>query len=80
MTRDEAETLRERLAREQPESTWVARRAGDEWEVVKVRLPGAPGARRGPLTATTEAAERPPQGDDPRPSGWRDVPPYGAGI
>ena len=29
---------------------------------------------------TTEAEERPQQADDPRPSTFRNVPPYGAGI
>ena len=28
--------------------------------------------------ATTEAAERPPTPDDPRPSAFQNVPPYGA--
>ena len=28
-------------------------------------------------TETTEAAERPPTGDDPRPSAFRNIPPFG---
>ena len=28
-------------------------------------------------TETTEAAERPPTGDDPRPAAFRNVPPFG---
>jgi hypothetical protein len=30
-----------------------------------------------PLTPTVEAAERPPQADDPRPAVFRNVPPFG---
>jgi hypothetical protein len=29
---------------------------------------------------TTEAAERPPTPDDPRPANLRNVPPYGGGV
>lgn len=29
------------------------------------------------LTETTEAAERPPQPDDPRPAPFRNIPPFG---
>jgi hypothetical protein len=32
------------------------------------------------LTATVEAAERPPTPDDPRPAAVRNIPPYGAGV
>jgi hypothetical protein len=28
-------------------------------------------------TESTEAAERPPTGDDPRPSAFRNIPPFG---
>ena len=31
-----------------------------------------------PLSETVEAAERPPQPDDPRPAVFRNVPPFGA--
>jgi hypothetical protein len=33
-----------------------------------------------PLTATVEAAERPPQPDDPRPAIFRNVPPFGGTV
>lgn len=32
------------------------------------------------LVATTEAAERPPVGEDPRSAAQRNIPPYGAGV
>jgi hypothetical protein len=32
------------------------------------------------LTATVEAAERPPQPDDPRPAMFRNVPPFGGAV
>jgi hypothetical protein len=32
------------------------------------------------LTATVEAAERPPQPDDPRPALLRNVPPFGGAV
>jgi hypothetical protein len=78
MNRDDAQALAERLGREHPERAthrWVAREIADGWEVVKVRLPE--GIRRDPLKATTEAKPKPPQADDPRPSSFRQVPPYG---
>jgi hypothetical protein len=33
-----------------------------------------------PLTPTVEAAERPPQPDDPRPAAFRNVPPFGGAV
>jgi hypothetical protein len=44
MNREEAEKERDRLAAEQPDSTWMLREAGEgEWEVVRVGLePAAP--------------------------------------
>jgi len=32
------------------------------------------------LTPTVEAAERPPQPDDPRPAAFRNVPPFGGAV
>jgi hypothetical protein len=56
--------------------TWMARGSSDgEWEVVKVRIPGQ---RAAPVNATTEAKAEPPQPDDPRPSTFRNAPPFGA--
>ena len=79
MERQEAELLREKLAREHPDRsthTWLVRqdRLGD-WSVVKVRLPE--GVKIDPLTATVEAKPRPPEADDPRPAIFRNIPPYG---
>jgi hypothetical protein len=34
-------------------------------------------APKPPVTPATEAAERPPQPDDPRPAPFRNVPPFG---
>ena len=78
MDRQDAEALAERLSREHPERAshrWVARQAGEGWEVVKVTVPE--GMRRDPLKASTEAKPKPPQADDPRSSISRQVPPYG---
>ena len=82
MTRDEATAAAKRLGAEHPDRdthTWIAResagKAGEGWEVVKVRLPG--GVRRDPLKATTEAKPKPQQSDDV--PVWRSaggVPPY----
>lgn len=74
-----AEKRAEELRREHPDRlthTWMARGDADgEWDVVKVRIPGL---RTAPLKATVEAKPKPPQPDDPRPSTFRNVPPFGA--
>jgi hypothetical protein len=48
---------------------------------VKMRLDAngrwAPVLAKQELTETTEAAERPPTGDDPRPAAFRQIPPFG---
>jgi hypothetical protein len=31
-------------------------------------------------TPTTEAAERPPTGEDPRPAAYRNIPPFGGAL
>ena len=41
MTRDEAESRRDELAREQPEVTWIAAESDGEWQVVKIGTPAA---------------------------------------
>lgn len=68
MTRDEAESLAQKLDREHPDRTthrWFARQGeGDGWEVVKVRLPE--GMKRDPLKETIEAKPKPSPADDPR--------------
>ena len=74
-----AENRAEELRREHPDRlthTWMARGTADgEWGVVKVRIPGF---GRGPVRATTEAKPKPSQPDDPRPSTFRNAPPFGA--
>jgi hypothetical protein len=81
MTHEEATAAVARLSTEHPDRdthAWIAREtATGDWEVVKVRVPG--GARRDPLEATTEAKPKPPQADDPRPSIFRNIPPFGPG-
>lgn len=77
MTRDEAEA--EALLRRTLDGAgWLARRAVDgSWDVVRLSVPGLPLQR--PSGAHVESRPKPPQADDPRPAGWRNVPPYGAG-
>jgi hypothetical protein len=79
MTREEAQARCAQLnADPDRERQWFARQvAPQEWEVVSVAAPD--GIRLGPLTATTEAKPRPAQAPDPRPSLFRNIPPYGAG-
>jgi hypothetical protein len=56
---------------------WAAQLAGDgEWRVVRVRVPG--GRPFDPVPTTEARPGSPPP--DPRPSPFRDVPPYGPGI
>ena len=79
MTHDDAAAAAKRLSAEHPDRdthTWIPRELStDEWEVVKVRVPGI---RRDPLKASTEAKPKPPEADDPRPAIFRNIPPYGA--
>ena len=76
MTHDEAIARSEELNRGQPgEPRWFASRAGtDEWHVVSVALPGAPG----PLHESIGSHPVPEEPPDPRPSLMRNIPPYGA--
>ncbi len=78
MTRDEAQELCERLAREHPDRethTWFPRQKPDgAWSVAK--LARAPEKGVDPLTATVEARPRPPHADDPRDLHTRHRPGY----
>jgi hypothetical protein len=79
MTREQAEQEAARHNREDPERAthhWLARPAGEEWEVVKVTVPA--GLNVAPVRPTTEARPRPADAPDPRPAFIRDVGgPYG---
>jgi hypothetical protein len=62
MTRDEAETERERLSREHPEATWLVHEYADAgWSVVRVGLPQP----NRTLVEEKEERSRPPYPDDP---------------
>jgi hypothetical protein len=74
MNEQEARTEATRLNAEHPERgtyRWVARPAGEHWEIVRIKAPG--GMDRQHLNESTEASERPPQPDDPRPAHDRNV-------
>jgi hypothetical protein len=78
MTREEAEARCAELngAREKGDpGHWLAREAGEGWEVVRVNVPGL--GERGVLKETIEARPKPPTADDPRPSSVQQIPPYG---
>jgi hypothetical protein len=79
MTREQAEARCAELnADPDRDRQWFPRQAGpDEWEIVSMALPE--GARRGPLKEAVESRPRPESPPDPRPSVFRNVPPYGAG-
>ena len=76
MDRAAAEDEARRLAAEHPDRQthrWVAReRAAGAWEVVKLKMP--PGMRVDPVTATVETKPKPPQPEDPRSPGTRNLP------
>jgi len=81
VTREDAIARAERLNAEHSDRethAWMPRKGPeDEWEIVKVRMPGR---RRDPMKATTEAKPKPSQSDDVPP--WKsagDVPPFAAG-
>jgi hypothetical protein len=81
MTREDALARAEQLNTEHPDRethAWIPRRgSGEEWDVVKLRMPGL---RRDPMKATTEAKPKPQQSDDVPP--WKSaggVPPFAAG-
>jgi hypothetical protein len=79
MTRDEAVARSEALNRETTDDRhWLPRQvAPGEWEVVAVSGTGF--RSPGPLKETSEARPRPSEPPDPRPSIFRNIPPYGAG-
>jgi hypothetical protein len=78
MTREQATIRCEDLNRERQDGQrWFVSQAGtDEWHVVAVALPAAPGA--GPRHASIESHPAPQNPPDPRPSLLRNIPPYGA--
>ena len=79
MTRDEAERLCARNAREHPDrgrAQWRPRHEPDgSWSVVRIGLPPQPEP-----TEEQRADERPPTADDPRAPIFQNIPPYGAGF
>lgn len=76
MTREQAQTERDRLAATHPEATWLAAERDGEWHVVKVGLPSSS------APSGTEIAAKPkaPTADDPRSAFGRNVGPYGGGA
>jgi hypothetical protein len=67
MTRAEAEDRAARLNAEHAERDtyrWMARAAGEGWEVVRVAIPG--GVRLDPLKEAVESRPRPQPPEDPR--------------
>lgn len=79
MNRDEAAARCAELNREETgERHWFPKQvAAEEWDVVSVSGTGF--HPRGPLKETSEARPSPSDPPDPRPSIFRNVPPYGAG-
>lgn len=79
MTRDEAESRATELndARAEGDAgTWIVSQTPEGgWRPVRVAAPGFKGVH--PLKATVESRPRPRDAEDPRPSTFRDVPPYG---
>ena len=77
MTREEAEAACAKLAAESPDREthrFLPREdENGDWSVVKVNLPPVSDT----LTAETKADSRPPNGEDPRPNTFRNVPPFG---
>jgi hypothetical protein len=74
MTSREARGEADRMNREHPDRAsyrWIARPTGDHWDIVRVRIPGL---GRLPVRESIEAAEKPPQPDDPRPTYVRNAP------
>ena len=82
MTREEAQARADALNRDTADRSqhrWAIRDGGGEdWEVVKVTVPGMQ-FRAGPLHTATEQRPKPDEPPDPRPSVIRQIPPYGPG-
>jgi len=79
MTHDEATKRAAELnSQEQEDRHWFVREqeAGD-YQVVAVTAPGLPS--HGELHAAIETKPKPTEPPDPRPSLFRNIPPYGAG-
>jgi hypothetical protein len=79
MTQDEATTHAEALNREETGARrWLARQVSPgDWQVVAISGTGF--RPPGPLKESSEARPRSSDAPDPRPSIFRNVPPYGAG-
>lgn len=79
MTHEDAAARCEELNREGDGGRhWFAKQnADDEWVVVSVDVEGF--RRPDPLKATTEAKPKPSEQPDPRPSIFRNIPPFGPG-
>jgi hypothetical protein len=75
MTRAEAETEAARLNRDRTaDGPWAPHhREADDWEVVRLIVPGLDLTR--PTGAHVESRPKPPYPGDPRPPGARDLPP-----
>jgi hypothetical protein len=69
------------MARHQPAKTGTGEPLGPK---VKMRLDEkgrfVPVQPEQDTTETTEAAERPPMPDDPRPAAYRNIPPFGGAL
>ena len=69
------------MARHQPAKTGTGEPLGPK---VKMRLDEkgrfVPVHEERETTESTEAAERPPTPDDPRPAAYRNIPPFGGAI
>jgi hypothetical protein len=69
------------MARHQPAKTGTGEPLGEK---VKMRLDKSgrfvPVMPERDTTETTEAAERPPTPDDPRPAAYRNIPPFGGAV
>jgi hypothetical protein len=80
MTQDQAQKHAAQLNAQRPEGdagTWIATQGDDGWHTVRVSALGFKGVH--PLKATVEAKPRPRDADDPRPTSFRDVGPWGIG-
>lgn len=79
MTRSDAVARCAELNRDEAgDRHWFAKQiTPDGWEVVSISGTGL--RARGPLKETVETRPRPSEPPDPRPSIFRNVPPYGAG-
>jgi hypothetical protein len=80
MTREQALSRCAELNRNEPSGyNWFVRTGSrGTWEVVSAHVKGFD--RPSPFTATAEARSRPELAPDPRPSLFRNIPPYGAGV